>query len=84
MPRRDDYSIWEEKFLPIEQGKDNIRWETYGEDLEKVKSTPPEYIWTLVDTGGKLYITSGYRYVNRLNYFLCKNPWTSKSRDYKY
>jgi len=72
---------WEEKYQPIQNHVDENagdKFETYGEELDYVLSiadTEPKRVWTLVDgDDGNLYITSGYHLVNRINYFITKNP----------
>ena len=85
----DKLDAWEEKYQPIKnhfsepQGEfaDEFvedKFETYGEELDYVLSiadTEPKRVWTLVEgDDSNLYITSGYHLVNRLNYFITKNP----------
>lgn len=82
--RRDDYTVFIEKFCPEEQSPDNFLFETYGEDYDKVTKTDPNHIWTLLDCDGKMYIVPGWHYVNRMNYFITKNPWKDGQRDYRY
>ena len=82
-------NAWEQKYQPIKnhfsepQGEfaDEFvedKFETYGEELDYVLSiadTEPKRVWTLVEgDDSNLYITSGYHLVNRLNYFITKNP----------
>lgn len=82
-------NAWEQKYQPIKnhfsepQGEfaDEFvedKFETYGEELDYVLSiadTEPKRVWTLVEgDDDNLYITSGYHLVNRLNYFITKNP----------
>ena len=50
-------------------------FETYGEEITFVKEQPNEYIWTLIDADGGLYICKGMRHVNRLAYFVATVPW---------
>lgn len=47
-------------------------FETYGNELAFVKAQAPKTIWTLLAVDGSLTIVSGYRYVNRLGYFICR------------
>lgn len=82
--RKSDFDVWYNRFQPIEKDSDNILFETYGEDLYFVQNQPNDTIWTLVSEGSKLYMTPGYRLVNRVNYFITKNPHLSGQRDYKY
>ncbi len=82
--RKEDFEIFIQKFCPVEQSQDNFLFETYGPDWDKVKTTDPQLIWTLLDCNGKLYISPGRAFVNRMNYFICKNPWKEGQRDYFY
>jgi len=59
---------------------DNASWsgtmfETYGEEVDFVISTPENFVWTLVEVDGKGIVVNGYSYVNRLGYFVCEVPW---------
>ena len=72
---------WEAKYKPIKNfitGEDDDKFETYGEELDYVLSvanTEPRRVWTLVDgDDGNLYIVDGYHLVNRINYFITKEP----------
>jgi hypothetical protein len=76
----DQYDAWDAKYQPIQNHfdpKEGSKFETYGEELDYVLSianTEPARVWTLVDGEDGLYIVSGYHLVNRLNYFITKNP----------
>ena len=79
-----ELEAWEAKYQPIknhiasEKGEDDDKFETYGRELEYVLSvanTEPRRVWTLVEgDDGNLYIVDGYHFVNRLNYFVTKEP----------
>ena len=76
-----ELEAWEAKYQPIKNhitGEDDDKFETYGEELDYVRSvadTEPRRVWTLVDgEDGNLYIVDGYHLVNRLNYFITKEP----------
>ena len=78
----DQLDAWEDKYQPIQNhitknGDD--KFETYGEELEFVRSihfTEPNRVWTLIEgDSGNLWITNGYHFVNRLNYFITKKPY---------
>ena len=70
------------KFVPIKNHIDsNAGWggclfETYGPELEFVKSQPDNKVWTWVDgdSGGSV-ITAGFHFVNRIGYLITVNPW---------
>ena len=54
---------------------DGLMFETYGDEVEFVKSQSPDKIWMYGegDDGG-LYIWSGWGFVNRIGYFISQNP----------
>ena len=53
-----------------------IGLETFGEDMEIVRRTNPEYIWTIRDgeSGRDQWITPGIGYVNRVCYLVARKP----------
>jgi hypothetical protein len=72
------YEIYQPKNNHIDP--DGASWsgtmfETYGEEVEFVQSTPENFVWTLVEVDGKGILVNGYSYVNRLGYFVCEVPW---------
>jgi hypothetical protein len=78
------YSAWEELFQPItntlsgDTGEDTIHFETYGEEVEFVKSQDPNHIWTEVDGDSGTYIVAGYHFVNRIQYYVTEKPWSDE------
>lgn len=76
----DKLDAWEAKYQPIQNHIDphaGDKFETYGAELDYVLSianSEPDRVWTLVEGDDGLYITNGYHLVNRLNYFITKNP----------
>ena len=76
----DELNAWDAKYRPIKNhitknGDD--KFETYGEELEYVRSilkTEPNKVWTLIEGDQGLWITNGYHFVNRLNYFITEIP----------
>jgi hypothetical protein len=54
---------------------DGLMFETYGDEVEFVKSQSPDKIWMYGegDDGG-LYIWSGWGFVNRIGYFISEKP----------
>jgi hypothetical protein len=78
----DQLNAWEAKYQPMQNHIDPKaydKFETYGEELEFVRtinSTEPNRVWTLIEgDSGNLWIVNGYHFVNRLNYFITKNPY---------
>ena len=54
---------------------DGLMFETYGDEVEYVKSKPHNRIWTYGDgDDGGLYIWSGWSFVNRIGYFITEVP----------
>ena len=54
---------------------DGHMFETYGDEVEFVKSQSPANIWMFGDgDDGGLYIWSGWGFVNRLGYFITEVP----------
>ena len=55
---------------------DGCMFETYGKELEYVKTIPDNRILTITtsDTGDKLVITPGFHFVNRMGYLITEKP----------
>ena len=47
-------------------------FETFGDELTFVRSQAREKIWTLLTVDDVFTIVSGFHFVNRLGYFICK------------
>ena len=62
-------SDWYDTYDPEEKF-----YETYGEDLEYIKSMPDNFVWTLVDGDEDSVVVNGKAFVNRLGYYLSKKP----------
>ncbi len=59
-----------------------IMYETFGEELEYVRSQPKDKIWTIIDDEDELYIISGFHLINRIGYVITKNSFQSKNETY--
>lgn len=74
------YDEWVTKYSPYlgatDSGNENGLFEIYGKDLEFISKSHSNLIWTLCDCDGKLVLTNGYRYINRVNYMISRKPWT--------
>ena len=80
------FEEWEATYKPIYNHIDNnasfqdesgkgIMFETYGDEVEFVKSQDPAKIWMYGDgDDGGGYIWSGWGFVNRLGYFITEVP----------
>lgn len=92
MARKDDYFVFLDKFKPImmNDSQDELRryhWE--GTDLEELQKIEEEkgnmnHFWTILDCDGKMYISPGIHYVNRIDYLITQNSWQEGQRDYRY
>ena len=56
-------------------GDGGCLYETFGPELEHIRSQLPEHVWTIIETDGELAIVSGYHFVNRLGYILTAVQW---------
>lgn len=71
---------WDSKYAPISNHISGYNeydqlFETYGADLDFVRKHRRNHIWTQVDDGnGGVYIINGYHLVNRIGYYITKNP----------
>lgn len=68
-----------DEFNPIQNHIDeNSSWEgtmfeTYGAELEYVKSQPNDTVWTIIEgNNDDLFINSGFHFVNRIGYLISK------------
>ena len=84
---------WFDKFKPIpnhiddnasfSDGDNGYMFETYGEELDFVKSHQSNRIWTYCDNDfGGTSIFQGMRIVNRIGYFVTAVPFDG-SKDYQ-
>jgi hypothetical protein len=76
------YDAWAEKYKPVKnhfRNHDEYSFETYGEEVEYIKSMHPNFIWTWVDGDMCSLIVAGYAYVNRLSYYITENPWQDEN-----
>jgi hypothetical protein len=77
---------WFKQFKPIpnhldenasfNDGEQGYMFETYGDEVEFVKSQDSNRIWTYSDgDDGGTYISDGYHVVNRIGYFVTTVPY---------
>lgn len=78
--RIDDYDVFLDRFQPIETNNGIF----VNFDDTRLKEVGPEFVWTLLDCDGKLYLAPGKHWVNRVEYILCNKPWKEGQRDYFY
>lgn len=60
-------------------------FETFGKELDFVKTQNIDHVWTITESDNKMYICSGFHYVNRIGYivtqFPCKDDVTTGAID---
>ena len=80
-----DFDEWCEQYKPIvnhidnnasfDNGDGGLMFETYGDEVEFVKSQSPDKIWMYGDgDDGAGYLWSGWGFVNRIGYFVTEVP----------
>ena len=58
---------------------DGHMFETYGNDIARVKETLNEKVWTLIDGEDETsWVIPGFHFVNRFGYFITKVPWETE------
>ncbi len=71
------YSIaFIENHLDENASWDGTMFETYGVEVDFVKSQDPNKIWTLIDVDYGMSVVAGWHFVNRIGYFISEEPWT--------
>ena len=77
-----DYDEWVETYKPVlnhidtNASFDGMMFETYGDEVAFVKSTPENRIWMYGDgDDGGSYVWSGWGFVNRIGYFITEVPF---------
>lgn len=79
------YDEWHDFYKPIKNeitkypSDTQLAFETFGEELDFVRSQPTENIWTEVDGDEGVYIINGYHLVNRIQYYVCEVPVSSEA-----
>jgi hypothetical protein len=76
------FTQWSETFRPTTNPLgptapcDGLLFETFGPEVEIVRTTDLARVWTLIEADDDaLYILSGLHTVNRLGYFITEAPW---------
>jgi hypothetical protein len=73
------YDEWYDKYRPIANPaspvKDDIIFETYGNDVDFLNKQNPLCIWTDLDGDECNFIASGAHFVNRICYYITEVPF---------
>lgn len=78
-----NYDEWEKYYMPIPSSPNWNMFETYGHEVQLVEVVGFRHVWTMIEEDGNMFIINGMGYVNRIGYFITKNPWSNnlKYRD---
>ena len=61
----------------FDDGEGGAMFETYGPELDFVRAyaeNNPQHVWTYLDGKNYPLICEGYQFVNRIGYFITKQP----------
>lgn len=75
-PIHTNYDEWEKFYVPIPSSPTWNMFETYGHEVELVGVVGFRHVWTMIEEDGNMFIINGMGYVNRIGYFITKNPWS--------
>jgi hypothetical protein len=85
------FDEWENKYTALknpksddDEGLSAIMFETYGEELEAVRSHESNKIWTVRDTEYGLLLTAGFGLVDRFGYILSEQSYEEADLDKAY
>ena len=77
------------KYHPIKNPIDNnasmdgYMVETYGPELEYIKSLPNERVFTIIDNNEGWYgLVAGYHWINRMGFIVIEEQWESSEEEY--
>lgn len=85
------FNEWEQfynDFKPIKNHLDNnssydgYMFETYGEELEFVKSYNVSHVWSIIENDEFNIAVPGLHFVNRVGFFITEIPWTDNTLEY--
>ena len=77
------WRTFERRFEPMPAPNHHLLWEAN----EIPADGDPHRWWTVLDYDGRLYLSPGFRFVNRFAYVRCARPWTEddeRQPDYLY
>lgn len=78
------WRTFERRFVPMPAPNHDLLWDIGG---EVPKDADPHYWWTVLDCEGRINLSPGFRFVNRIAFIRCAVPWTAddeRQPDYRY
>lgn len=67
------WRTFEHRFTPLPAPHHPLLWEVRG---EVPSDTDHRFWWTVLDCDGRLFVTPGFRFVNRFAYIRCAVAWS--------
>ena len=83
-----NYETWEATFKPVANhldtnaAYDGKMFETYGDEVDYVRTIDVHRIWTIRDEDGGSYLTAGMGWINRMGYLVTEEPWVDGGLEY--
>ncbi len=77
------WNTFDRRFEPLPAPDHDLLWEIG----QVPKGADYRYWWTVLDCEGHLYLSPGFRFVNRFAFIRCARPWTDDDQrqpDYWY
>ena len=76
--------MFERRFRPVVRDDGSLIW--HRDELPFLEPIEPRQWWTVVDCDGKLSVSAGFRFVNRIGYDRTALQWTEidQMRDWRY
>lgn len=68
------------KYNPIVNidSPNDLMFETYGEELEKVQRQDSKFIWTVIEGDEGFWLTNGFHFVNRWGYVIATREYSEE------
>jgi len=82
--RARSWDAFEDRFRPMIRPDMTVLWD--ASELPPRETINRHEWWTVLDCDGRLYLSAGFRFVNRFAYVRCTVPWTDDDRmlEYRY
>ena len=80
--RARSWAVFERRFKPVIREDESLIW--HNDEIPR--PIVGRHWWTVLDCDGKLTISAGFRFVNRLGYIRTEVEWTKADelRDWRY
>ena len=80
--RAGSWSVFERRFKPIIRDDGSLIW--HNDEIPR--PIIGRHWWTVLDCDGRLYLSAGFRFVNRIGYVRTEVEWTKTDelRDWRY